>query len=970
MLIASSISIYALDKKRTLDQFNYQTWQTGSGLPQNTVHSILQARDGFLWFATEGGLVRFDGYQFTVFDARHTPALKSDFVKSLLEDQDGSLWVATAAGLCRRVRGNFETAAADLQLPTDDILALHRDGSGRIWAIGPGAASSWSSPERQGVRAQVLAIAEGSPRLTGAIASDNKGTIWLGTQAGLKGWNGREWVEAPCDLPREPVATLLLDRKGRLWAGTKRGVFVARERDRRHFEPLKGALATTAALALFEDWEGAIWLGTETGLGRVAEDGQTVQAGRALSGVPVIAMAEDAEGDLWAGTESGGITIVRNQKFTTYTTRNGLADEAVRCVFESHNGVVSVGTNAGVAQLIEGQFKKITSAVGLSSNVVLSLGEDREGNLLAGTPDGLNTISAKGVSVITSADGLADDFVRSIYRDRDDSLWFGTRRGLSHRVEGRFVSFTQADGLGSDLAGTILRDSHGDLWVGTLGGLSRLENGRFTNYRTRDGLSSDVITALHEDRDGDLWIGTRDAGLNVRMAGKIRRLPSTVGLPDAVYGIAEDDNGELWISSNAGIARANRQELKSVAEGRSTQGTAVWYGTSDGLQVAECSIGGHPEVWKTKDGAIWFSTVKGASVLYPEAARLNRVLPPVVIESVTIDDQTFRPDEVHEVSPGHARFVFEYAGLSFAAPQKVRYRYKLEGLDKEWIEAGTQRVASYTNIRPGTYNFRVVARNNDGFWNESGAVMTFHLTPHFYQTVWFYAAALLLLACAAYWIYRWRVAEVEARFGAVLQERNRIAREIHDTLAQGFVGVSMQLEIVSRLLSSSTDSAREHLDQARVLVREGLSEARRSIWQLRSQSAESQDFASRLSKAATQVIGMSPVKLTLEVSGTNRALDGRVEDELLSIGKEAVTNAVRHADAKRIAIELAFQSKRLRMTIADDGRGFTMGSYAAGPNGHFGLQGMRERAQQINAELTVDSSVGEGTKVLVEAPLS
>ncbi len=959
VVLATRGQALGLDRARSLDQFSYQTWQTGSGLPQNTVHGFLQSRDGYLWLATEGGLVRFDGYQFTVFDSRNTPAIKSDNIRSLLEDEQGSIWIATGEGLCKRKREQFETVAT----PRTDFLTLQRGLTGNIWAVMPSGLMRLDEGSGGPGNGEIFHIDEASSKLTGAMAVRGDGTVSLGTQSGLEMFRGGRFADASGNLPPGAVNALLLDHSSRLWVGTAKGLFESDPRDARRFEAVQGA-NTGAVLSLFEDWEGSVWAGTENGLTRLSAN-----SGRTLSGVSVIAMGQDAEGDLWVGTESEGATVIRNQKFVAYTARDGLAGDSVRCVFSDAKGVVSVGTSAGLTQMNAGRFKSLNSASGLASDVILSLGDDAEGNLLIGTPDGLNRFKDGKVSLTTSADGLADDFVRSIYRDRDGSLWIGTRRGLSHETGNRFTTYTQADGLGSDLVGAILRDSHGDLWAATLGGLSRWQNGRFSTYRTRDGLSSNIITALYEDAEGDLWIGTQEAGLNVRHREKFSRLPGDWGLPQAIFGIAEDGNGEFWIASQTGIARASKSELKNAALERNSQATVVWYGTSDGLRVSECSVGGHPDVWKARDGTIWFSTLKGVAALYPDAARLNRVLPPVVIESVQVDDRTLTPVQAGKIAAGHSRIAFDYAALSFAAPQKVRYRYRLEGFDNSWIEAGSQRTAYYTNIPPGGYRFRVLARNNDGFWNEAGAVLSFRLLPHFYQTIWFYALLAMGLAGASLLIYRWRVAEVEARFGAVLQERNRIAREIHDTLAQGFVGVSMQLEIVSRLLASSLDGAREHLDEARVQVRESLSEARRSIWQLRSQSSESEDFAARLSKAAKQAIGLSPVQLSLEVHGTYRPLRPNVEDELLRIGQEAVTNAVRHASAERIDIELAYAAKRLRMTIADDGRGFAVGSYV-GPNGHFGLQGMRERAEQINARLVVDSAAGKGTKVLVEAPLS
>ncbi len=938
-----------LDKERSLNQFTYQTWQTGSGLPQNTVHGILQGRDGYLWVATEGGLVRFDGYNFVVFDVQNTPALGSNDVQSLLEDREGTLWVGTAAGLCRRTREGFAPVAiAGLQ----NVLALRMGKSGSLWAVLPEDLLRI----RQSKSGFEVEKFSGSSRFTGAIALNADGALWLGTQTGLKKLDDGRLSDVADGLPPASVNALLVDKANQLWLGTEKGLYVL---GAGAVESERGVI-----LSLFQDWEGSIWLGTENGLKRL--DG-----GRVLPGVSVISLAEDSEKDLWVGSEAHGLTVVRNPKFVTFTSRDGLADDAVRCVFQSSGGSVWVGTNAGLTQMQSGKFTQWTAANGLLSNVILSLDEDRKGRLLIGTPDGMNCLKNRTVSAVTSADGLADDFVRSLYRDTDGSLWMGTRRGLTHeQTDGKFVTYTQRNGLGSDLVGAILRDRRNDLWIGTLGGLTRYRDGVFRNYTTRDGLSTNTVTALFEDHDADLWIGTQQGGLNLMHEGKILPLSRKLGLPQMVYGIAEDEGGELWFSSNAGIARANAAELKTAAERSTDQATVVWYGTSDGLQINECSAGGHPEVWKARDGTLWFATLKGVAALYPEAARLNHVLPPVAIEAVLVDGKRFAPGSLVEIRPGHARLAFDYAAISFAAPQKVLYRYKLAGFDKDWIDAGTARTAYYTNIPPGNYQFRVIARNDDGFWNTSGASMSFRLEPHFYQTIWFYALATLAAGMAGYLIYRWRVAEVQARFAAVLQERNRIAREIHDTLAQGFIGVSVQLEIVSRMLAAGAEAARGPLDQARLLVRESISEARRSIWQLRSQASESGDLASRLSNAATLAIGSRPVKLGLEVHGAYRPLHAATEDELLRIGQEAVNNALRHADPAGIQIALTFSARKLRMVIADDGRGFRQGDFGSGPDGHFGLKGMRERAQQIHARLSIASEEGKGTRVMVEAPLN
>jgi signal transduction histidine kinase len=500
------------------------------------------------------------------------------------------------------------------------------------------------------------------------------------------------------------------------------------------------------------------------------------------------------------------------------------------------------------------------------------------------------------------------------------------------------------------------------LCIATLGGLARFTDGKFKNYTTADGLSGNVITALQEDADGSIWIGTQGGGLNRFISGKFSRYQA-MGLPDTIYGILEDAERGLWISSKTGIFRARKQAGGGLL--------ITQYGTADGLRVSECSEGGHPAVWRTKDGSLWFSTVKGVAVVDSGTVERKVPPPPVVLESFSVDDRTFEPGDATsmDVAPGPSRFSFEYAGLTFYSPQRARFRYRLEGFDHSWIDAGTRRVAYYTNLRPGQYRFRVSARAFDGDWSETEASLAFRLRPHFYQTYWFYLLLAILATAAAYEAYRWRLRQVEAQFKAVLAERNRIAREIHDTLAQGFVAVSVQLELLGRKLSGPTDGVRELLDQTRQLVQDSLAEARRSIWDLRSQTAEREDFASKLSKMATQITARAAVKLRFDVNGTYHALPEKIEDELLRIGQEAITNVVRHADAKHIDVALSFDAKKVRMVIADDGRGFLDRGAASGADGHYGLQGMRERAEQIGAELTVASTPGAGTQVRVERPI-
>ena len=959
--LAASPRAQALEPRESLGSFGHQTWQTETGLPQNSVHAIAQSADGYLWLGTDGGLARFDGYSFTVFDSHNTPALQSNQVRHLLAASDGSLWAATAAGAVRLQGGRFTRFTSEQGLPGDNVWSFYETRPGNLWCVTAEGLAAFD-----GKRFKSYPSA-GTEELTGAIAAGENASLLVGTHRGVRVFRNGRFARSAVEATLSDVGpdAILVDHSGQLYIGTRKGLLTVSELGTRSYTERDG-LPSRAVTTLFADRESAVWVGTDAGLARMSNGRvERFPAGSALAASTILCIFEDREHNLWVGTDAG-LTILREQAFLTYGMREGVAGELVRAVMVSNDSAVWMATENGLSRRQDGSIRTLTTADGLASNITLALAQNANGDVLVGTPDGLNRIHGKSISLLTSADGLADDFVRSIYVDGDQSLWVSTRRGLTHVQGNRATIYTHKDGLGADFVGAVLRDNKDRLWVATLDGLSRFDQDRFRNYTTADGLSSNVITALYADNNGALWVGTQGGGLDQVLGDQISAIPERSGLPVAIYGIVEDSDSHLWFSSNTGIFRVSKNELNHATENGATPLDVTSFGTSDGLRISECTQGGHPAVWKARDGGLWFATLKGAAVVHPDGPALHQAVPLVVVESVSMDDRTFDPASIREIKPGYSRFAFEYAGLSFSAPGRVKYRYKLEGFDKDWIDAGARRIAYYTNLSPGRYRFLVTARNGDSGWNRSGAGLSFRLQPRFYQTYWFYLLAACIAGVAAYGIYRWRVREVESRFAAVLNERNRIAREIHDTLAQGFVGVSVQLEVVARLVRASPEEASEHLNQARSLVRESIAEARRAIWELRSQTSSENDFAARVSKIAKQAAAPARVQVELDVKGTYRPLTPVVEDELTKICQEAVTNAIRHAQPKTVRVELSFERRRVRMTIADDGCGFDTQSYSSGVNGHFGLQGMRERAKRIDAQLVVESQTGKGTRVSVE----
>jgi signal transduction histidine kinase len=598
--------------------------------------------------------------------------------------------------------------------------------------------------------------------------------------------------------------------------------------------------------------------------------------------------------------------------------------------------------------------------------VILSLATASNGDLWVGTPDGLSLIRHGHIDSFTSADGLPDDFVRSLLVDADGSLWVGTRRGLTHwpgaPSRQRMETYTQAKGLGSDLVGAMARDSRGNLWIATLAGLSRLQDGKIANYTTANGLSSNVVTSLLPRADRTLFVGTQDHGWSFWNGEKFSAAKTGSQDTTSIHAMVADDRSHLWFATGTGIARCDLTQIS---------GCSHWieFGPADGLRSRETATNSHPSAWRSRDGHLWFATPKGLVEIDPTHFPVNSVPPPLVVERFAADDidQQLHAASVR-IPAGHSHFQFDYAGLSFVAPQKVRYRYMLDGFDRGWTEAGSQRVAYYTNIPPGRYTFRVQAANNDGLWNTEGAALQFELQPHFYQTLWFYILLAVATAALIALLLKRRLLVAEREFKAVLGERSRIAREIHDTLAQGYVGISVQLEVLSELLrQNKVEAASQQLDTARGYVREGLADARQSIWALRSQDTGENTLPVKLRRATEQADGHG-TEASFSLYGAYRSMSPDTEREYMRVAQEAIHNVKKHAGAQHLSVRLDYGPAEIALEVRDDGRGFVVGNDSASPPGHYGLTGMRERAASIGGALEVTSELGVGTTVRLSTP--
>jgi PAS domain S-box-containing protein len=764
-------------------------------LPQNSVTAIAQTRDGYLWLGTFGGLARFDGVKFTVFDTTNAPGLRSSRIVTLCEARDGSLWVGTEqGGLTRYAQGTFTSFTTRDGLPDNLIWSIAEGQQNDLW-IGT---NNGVARLKDG-RFTALPIDDAlSDRAVRYLLQARDGSLWMQTDHGLaRHQQGRlTTYMVPAGVPAAQALNMREGRDGSVWVVNEYGIFrfyqgafttVARY-PRRISDPSSGLIIRS-----FADRQGNTCFITPDGLFRFTGEklipfGQADAFVSLTKGIaPVRCVLEDREGNLWVGTDGAGVHRLKEAQLTAYAAADGLSDESfVPITGAGQNGLWLGSITDGLFRFSDGRFTRYPSDV-----LPWSLHQDRHGALWIGSSGELRQLKDGRLTRFDQSNSvLAEGPVRALHEDRDGSLWIGTgtgggRGGLYHLRNGAMTAYRVEHGLVHNEVLFITQDRQQALWIGTVGGLSRFRDGRFTNYTTRDGLSSDMIRAIYEDADGALWIGTYGGGLNRFKEGRFTPITTLDGLFDNIVSrILEDDRGHFWMSGNRGLSRVSRRELNDFADGKITSVTSVAYGVVDGMRTSECNGGGQPAGWKDRDGQLWFPTISGVVVVDPN--KINPLPPVVHIEQLSVNKTVVALGREIRLPPGKHDLEIHYTGLSLVAPEKVRFKYKLEGYDSAWIDAGARRVAYYTSIPPGAYRFRVIASNNDGVWNETGAVVAFSLAPYFYQTAWFYllaGAALVLLGVSLNWLRVKQLArrnqelatKVIERTAEVVEQKNQLA---------------------------------------------------------------------------------------------------------------------------------------------------------------------------------------------------
>ena len=1005
MLLVCRADGFALNPSLDVSQYAHASWKNSEGFSEGIIRSIAQTADGYLWLGTEFGLRRFDGVRAVPWeppagqhlpssdirslqgarDGRlwigtfrglaswkdgklsHYPELDGQVIEALLEDREGTIWVAgwapSVGRLCRIQGGNIQCYGEDGRFGSG-VTPLYEDSGGNLWAGAMNGLWRWKpGPPR------LYPMPDPAQRIY-ALAESDDGGILIAKHSGVtKLRNGKtEAYPLPAGLQFQPHR-LLRDRNGGLWIGAlvDSGLLHIHEGKADLFTTANG-LSGASVTAIFEDREGSIWVATVDGLDRFREFAIptiSVQQGLSSQGFGSILAARD--GSIWLGT-SEGLNRWNQGEITVYRNRS---QRGVRGASQP-TGLI-VGRGADWKRTV----REITDS-GLPGRTAESIFEDHRGQIWVGTQSGVAFLKSGRFAPVAS---VPYGVVHSITGDSAGNLWMSHQEGLFHLLEAGLVERIPWAKLGRrEPATAVLHDARqGGVWLGFRdGGVAYFNDGQIrASYAAAEGLGEGMIRSFYPDASGSLWAAT-DGGLSRIKDGRVLTLTSRNGLPcNMVHWMMEDDAHSVWLYTACGLVRIARSDLDAWASNPKQTIQAAVFDSSDGVSNHRFPGGYSANVAKSADGKLWFLRPGGVSVLDPHHLAFNKLPPPVHIEQVTADDKIYDATNGLRLPARTRNLAIDYTALSFVAPEKVRFRYKLEGQNRNWHEVINDRQIQYTNLAPGPYRFRVMASNNSGVWNETGATLDFSIAPAYYQTRWFQALGVAS-AFAAVWVaYRFRVRQVarayQRRLDERVNERMRIARELHDTLLQSFHGLLLRFQTASYLLLEHPADAKEKLDGAIEHAAKAITEGRDAVQSLRASTVERNDLAVAIrtlgDELASNPSAHQPLTFSVAVEGETRDLHPIARDEIYKVAAEALRNAYRHAHASRVEVEIRYDKQQFRLRVRDDGRGIDPAVLAGQEiEGHYGLRGMPERATLIGGKVAVWSEAGAGTEVELSIP--
>ncbi len=950
----------------SVPEWNYmvRSWQSPEGLRGDMVQAFAQTPDGYLWVGTNEGLLRFDGAHFRLFSHENTPAFASDNVFCLLTGHDGNLWIGTmgteGGGLIELRDGVFHAYPAEKGQSVYFVRSLLQDKTGLLW-----------------------------------VATDD-GLFWAR--------NGRlVRADAPLGLPAFNVFTLLEDHSGRIWVG---GGFLYSLKDGKVQEyKLPGIVGSNQLRSLVETDDGVIWAATLHGLYKLLPGQDRFTQVRDVFGT-IRTLRVAPSGELWAGAIGEGIFKIRGDRVTRLKAPSSLVSNTVLAIFVDSDQNLWIGTQVGMMrmsrtpvhiidqpttadadfgtvaldtdgslwaasnQLVHVQGDRVSPIKfpALGNAHVRNVLRDRDGSLWIGTDgSGVYRLSSHGAQHFTRRHGLTSNFIRVLLESRDGSMWIGSDSGLSHLDRKGFHNFTTQNGLRYGTIHALLEDRDGNIWIGTDRGLSEYKNGKLVQNEMTAALGNEDVYALHQDADGGMWIGSHVHGLFRFRDGKLSHYTIANGLiSDDIDSILEDNHGNLWLSSSAGVMLLDRYQLDDQTRNTRQLLTLRIFPANESGKAAQFYGGMQPAGVITKSGEAWFPTSQGLWGIRPDRLE-HQLISNLNIDSVTVDGHPAPLTGRLNLNADSDRVEIVYAPVLLRSQDGIRFRYKLDGYDRSWTYAGVQqRLATYTNLPAGKFTFHVEAWETDHPEHLIGASINILKKQHFYQTLWFSALCLLAAALVSLLVYRARMNQIHDRFNAVLAERTRLAREMHDTLIQGCVGVSALLKAASSGEIEDSESRSHLIEYAATQIHATVDEARQAVWNLRSDEGTLIDLESGL-RHMTELIGHEyGVAMSCRVLGSSFPIGLKAQHELMMVIRESIFNAVLHGKARKIEVEVAYLAELLTIAIKDDGQGFDVS--AAFSEGHFGLLGMRERIRGLDGIVKIESNPGQGARVYIEIP--
>lgn len=970
--LAGSGTALALKPNHRITQYRHRIWQSQPGLPLTSIYVVKQTSDGYLWLGTLSGVVRFDGVRFSPVAALQEASLGDLWTRDMEEDAAGNVWMTTNDFKLLRVGpSGVKVFTEEDGLPTKEFSCVLPGSGGEIWSCIANGLVRFRGDQFE---VYPNAARFNTRPVTGCRATDGK--IWIGGGSLLESWDGARFSQVVLRSVTGDLAIHSLVCNGdELWIATAKGL-VRLKGGHETVYTAKDGLADSEILSIAPGAKGDMWAGTRKGFSRIKSGAiESFGSNEGLSQNTVYALSEDREGSLWVGTKNG-LNQFLDGAATRYTRGEGLPGEDMGAIFEDRRGTLWAGTLDGGLARFDGQ--RFTSVASLASGSVTALAEAADGSLWAGTNQGVRRLENGQVQETYGvAQGLPSAEIRCLFRDSGGNLWAGTRKGAAMFRGGRFVS---PPALAKNLAVPIAavgetRDGemlfaaeHSSVFMFKNGSLRRMED----NSRPPLRLPFQDVTSIYTDPDGVVWMGANGSGLGMWRNGRLSRFLVRDGLYDnEIYGFVPDTKDRLWMACSNGFFWVTRADLFNYASGKVQKVTSSPYSPLDGLKTVQGTPGVQPVGVRAKDGRVWFSSTAWLMAFAPDLG-IHNVLPPVTIEEVTVNGSTVEGGHALDLEPSQNSVAFRYTALTFIAPGRLNFRYILEGYDTNWTDAGARREAFYTNLPPGKFRFRVAACDGMVPCNETASALQLEISPHTYQRAWFIPLCVAALALLVWITHRFRVRQLRAQFVLVLAERSRIARELHDTLIQGFSGITMQMQAFANRLRASED--RQALGE---IIRDAgicLQETRRSVAGLRAGTASSSGLAAAISDAAHQLTQERDLRLKLHLDDRHQQLPAEVKYNLLCIVQEAITNSIKHSGADTIEVTLACSPRDLRVSIRDDGHGIARGSNGANgggaDGGHYGLVGMRERASQMGAEFELFSTPGLGTTVSVRVPVN